>query len=241
MNNFNYKNFFEGKKITKQGFGVLGRGYGVVKFLLESGAFVTVTDSKPRSDFEVQIKELENINSTSKDSISSLVESIINKVIAEVNSVKNDNQIRILTKFQTNKSLLWQHESEWRVMISEFCLPIIAGSNQKLCSGVGYKEAKESLINERELIGIKTLDFSSELTIDNRQIDKHLIYTPKLPKPKRIILGWGFQDNDKQGFNTIKEFCERNKIDLIRLKSTVDYISGVFESQIELKFEKMDK
>ncbi|TXI97170.1 MAG: DUF2971 domain-containing protein [Neisseriales bacterium] len=187
------------------------------------------------------IKELENINSTSKDSISSLVESIINKVIAEVNSVKNDNQIRILTKFQTNKSLLWQHESEWRVMISEFCLPIIAGSNQKLCSGVGYKEAKESLINERELIGIKTLDFSSELTIDNRQIDKHLIYTPKLPKPKRIILGWGFQDNDKQGFNTIKEFCERNKIDLIRLKSTVDYISGVFESQIELKFEKMDK
>lgn len=184
------------------------------------------------------IKELENIDSSAKNNVSNLVKFIIDNVTVEVNSIKNDNQIRIVKEFQTNKSLLWQHESEWRIVISEFCLSIIAGSNQKLGCGVGYKKAKELLIKERELIGIKTLDFSSELTIDNIQIDKHLIYTPKLPKPKRIILGWGFQDNDKQGFNTIKEFCKRNKIDLIRLKSTVDYTSRIFESQIELEFEK---
>lgn len=61
MQNFDYKQFFEGKKITKQGFGVLGRGFGVVKFLLDCGATVIVTDTKPASDFAEQVKELESL------------------------------------------------------------------------------------------------------------------------------------------------------------------------------------
>lgn len=56
----NYKQYFEGKRITKQGFGVLGRGYGVVRFLLESGAKVLVTDTKPLETFTAQVAELEN-------------------------------------------------------------------------------------------------------------------------------------------------------------------------------------
>ncbi len=60
MTNFAHEEFFKGKKITKQGFGVLGRGFGVVKFLAESGAEVLVTDIKPRENFLEQIKELEN-------------------------------------------------------------------------------------------------------------------------------------------------------------------------------------
>ena len=55
-----YKKYFESKKITKQGFGILGRGIGVVKFLLESGAQVLVTDTKPESDFLENIKEVTN-------------------------------------------------------------------------------------------------------------------------------------------------------------------------------------
>lgn len=58
--NFDYKEFFKGKKITKQGFGVLGRGFGVVKFLADAGAEVLVTDIKPKENFTEQIKELEN-------------------------------------------------------------------------------------------------------------------------------------------------------------------------------------
>lgn len=54
-----YKKYFENKKITKQGFGILGRGFGVVKFLLDSGADVLVTDTKPREYFESQINEIE--------------------------------------------------------------------------------------------------------------------------------------------------------------------------------------
>ena len=55
-----YKKYFEGKKVTKQGFGILGRGIGVTKFLLASGAEVLVVDSKPESDFLENIKELES-------------------------------------------------------------------------------------------------------------------------------------------------------------------------------------
>lgn len=55
-----YKKYFENKKITKQGFGILGRGLGVVKFLLKNGAEVLVTDSKEEAVFKDQIFELEN-------------------------------------------------------------------------------------------------------------------------------------------------------------------------------------
>lgn len=54
-----YKKYFENKRVTKQGFGVLGRGFGVVKFLLDAGADVLVTDTKPRAYFEKQIAEIE--------------------------------------------------------------------------------------------------------------------------------------------------------------------------------------
>jgi UDP-N-acetylmuramoylalanine--D-glutamate ligase len=56
----NYKKYFEGKRVTKQGFGVLGRGYGVVKFLLESGAEVLVTDMKDEEFFKEQTEDLKN-------------------------------------------------------------------------------------------------------------------------------------------------------------------------------------
>jgi hypothetical protein len=62
-NNFEkyYRKFFEGKKITKQGFGILGRGGGVVKFLIEMGADILVTDMKSEENFESQIKEIEEL------------------------------------------------------------------------------------------------------------------------------------------------------------------------------------
>lgn len=67
-----YKKYFENKKITKQGFGILGRGLGVVKFLLKNEAKVLVTDSKTESFFTEQILELENWmleNNISKDNL----------------------------------------------------------------------------------------------------------------------------------------------------------------------------
>ena len=63
-----YRNFFAGKKITKQGFGILGRGGGVTKFLIEMGANILVTDLKARENFENQIIELENFQKEIKSS-----------------------------------------------------------------------------------------------------------------------------------------------------------------------------
>ncbi len=57
--NISYRQYFEGRRVTKQGFGVLGRGFGVVKFLLDSGSDIIVTDMKPREYFEKQIEEIE--------------------------------------------------------------------------------------------------------------------------------------------------------------------------------------
>ena len=55
-----YKEYFEGKRITKQGFGFLGRGANVVKFLLENGAKVLVTDMKTEKELGKSALELES-------------------------------------------------------------------------------------------------------------------------------------------------------------------------------------
>lgn len=60
QNSINYKKYFEDKQITKQGFGFLGRGANVVKFLLENGANVLVTDMKSETELEKSIKEVED-------------------------------------------------------------------------------------------------------------------------------------------------------------------------------------
>ncbi|MEI6352643.1 MAG: UDP-N-acetylmuramoyl-L-alanine--D-glutamate ligase [Candidatus Nomurabacteria bacterium] len=68
----NYKKYFDNKKITKQGFGILGRSLGVVKFLLKNNAELLVTDMKDESFFTDQILEIENFmkeNNISKDKI----------------------------------------------------------------------------------------------------------------------------------------------------------------------------
>ena len=59
-NNIDYKQYFAGKRITKQGFGVLGRGYGVVKFLIDNGADLLITDMKSEDVFIEQMSELNN-------------------------------------------------------------------------------------------------------------------------------------------------------------------------------------
>lgn len=66
MKKIYYKKYFESKNITKQGFGILGRGIGVAKFLLKNNAKVLITDIKDESFFKEQIKELYNWINKSK-------------------------------------------------------------------------------------------------------------------------------------------------------------------------------
>jgi len=54
----NYKKHFKNKRITVMGLGLLGRGIGVVKFLAECGADLTVTDLKTKEQLKPALKEL---------------------------------------------------------------------------------------------------------------------------------------------------------------------------------------
>src|SRR3990167_4960472 len=53
-----YKAFFEGKRITLMGLGLLGRGVGDAKFLAECGANLIVTDLKSAKDLSLSLKKL---------------------------------------------------------------------------------------------------------------------------------------------------------------------------------------
>lgn len=53
-----YEDYFKGKKITVMGLGLLGRGIGVVSFLAECGAELTVTDLKSKEDLAPALKTL---------------------------------------------------------------------------------------------------------------------------------------------------------------------------------------
>jgi UDP-N-acetylmuramoylalanine--D-glutamate ligase len=56
----NWRPFFDGKRITVMGLGLLGRGVGDVKFLAKNGAHLTVTDLKSAADLESSVEELRN-------------------------------------------------------------------------------------------------------------------------------------------------------------------------------------
>ncbi len=52
------ESYFKGKKITVMGLGLLGRGIGVIKFLAEQGAVLTVTDLKTKEQLAPALKQL---------------------------------------------------------------------------------------------------------------------------------------------------------------------------------------
>jgi len=51
-------NYFQGKKITIMGLGLLGRGVGLTKFLAQSGAQLIVTDLKTKKELESSLNQL---------------------------------------------------------------------------------------------------------------------------------------------------------------------------------------
>lgn len=57
-----YEKYFKNKKITVMGLGLLGRGVGVIKFLVECGADLIVTDLKSAEELAPTLKELENFS-----------------------------------------------------------------------------------------------------------------------------------------------------------------------------------
>ena len=59
-----YKAFFEGKRVTLMGLGLLGRGVGDARFLAQCGAELIVTDLKSEAELAdslAQLKEFKNI------------------------------------------------------------------------------------------------------------------------------------------------------------------------------------
>src|SRR6185369_6710490 len=52
------RSYFEGKKITVIGLGLLGRGLGDIRYLAESGAKLIVTDLKTREQLATSLEAL---------------------------------------------------------------------------------------------------------------------------------------------------------------------------------------
>ena len=128
LNNFQdyYKNFFKGKNITKQGFGILGRGSGVVKFLIEMEANILITDIKEESFFEKQILEIENykkeINSKSEIKYffgGHLEEDFLNcDFVIQGSGIPKDNHFLNLSK--KNKIKVYQESSLFIEIVSQY-------------------------------------------------------------------------------------------------------------------------
>ena len=57
-----YKDFFEGKRVTLMGLGVLGRGVGDARFIASLGAELVVTDLKTKSELERSLAELQEFS-----------------------------------------------------------------------------------------------------------------------------------------------------------------------------------
>lgn len=122
-----YKKHFEDKRITKQGFGFLGRGANVVKFLLESGASVLVTDMKSGVGLEKSVKEVEEFivkNNIDKNKIEyrlgeHRLEDFVNcDYVIQASGVAKDNKFLLYAK--ENDIPVYQEGSLFCDIVREF-------------------------------------------------------------------------------------------------------------------------
>ena len=58
MKKVNYQKYFENKKITVMGIGLLGRNIGDIKFLAKNGAEIIATDIKSKEKLKKSLREL---------------------------------------------------------------------------------------------------------------------------------------------------------------------------------------
>ncbi len=61
MAGMTWQGYFKGKKVTVMGLGLLGRGIGVIKFLAEQGAILTVTDLKTEKELAPALNQLKKL------------------------------------------------------------------------------------------------------------------------------------------------------------------------------------
>ncbi len=141
-----YKKYFENKKITKQGFGILGRGLNVVKFLLKNNARVLVTDSKPEATFKNQILELENWmneNNISRDNLTFVLgehqikDFIECDYVISASGVPKDN---IYLKEAKNKNIpVYQESSLFLKIVKDFNLDLKEDEKIKIVTITGTR------------------------------------------------------------------------------------------------------
>lgn len=138
MNKIEYKKYFEGKKITKQGFGFLGRGANVVKFLLESGATVIVTDMKSEKELEKSIKEVEEFIKENNIDRNRLIyrlgehrlEDFVNcDYVIQASGVPKDNKFLLHAK--ENNIPVYQESSLFAEIVNNFNNNILEKSDEK--------------------------------------------------------------------------------------------------------------
>lgn len=154
-----------------------------------------------------------------KHPINKDIANVVNHYISNMNKVKRELQSSQVAKFQSSKALLWQHESEWRIIIAGHALELLNKIDTIIHSHIKdgnltrnqcFKNGTNQLISGRSKIGVKTLDFSKSFNVQNIKIKEQLIAIPLLPMPKRIVLGWDFDiSSSSNKYYTIKSYKDR--------------------------------
>ena len=191
-----YKKYFENKKITKQGFGVLGRGIGVVKFLLESGAQVLVTDTKSESDFLENIKEMNSFMLEKNISLSKVsyifgehrMQDFINcDYVVQASGVPKNNIY--LARAKQNKIPVYQESSLFCEIIREYNKEI---SQENL----NEKEARKEIVennNKISIIGITGTRGKTTTTFLIKKIIEDYINNGNKKVERKVYFGGNVQ------------------------------------------------
>lgn len=147
-----------------------------------------------------------------------------------------ESQLDSISEFMSTKNILWQYEAEYRVLISDYTATIIKDTDS--LAKDNPTRAKSELIAKISE-NMHFIYFSSEVkyeavSVISRDIIIEAGIIPKiyLPYPQKIYLGWNFDIESIEGkhaYNKIKQFCEEYKIELIKLKSKINYKNNQFD------------
>lgn len=145
--------------------------------------------------------------------------------LPETNMYKTLNELA--RSFVTTKSIVWQHENEYRLVTAfythqDFLKPVASQSVEKSIECLQKFKCKNK--SEPYFYAYSDEAFSRS---DDDIGGNGGVSLINLPFPKKIYLGWDFQE-DETAINKIKEFCEYHNVELFKLKPYFNYETGEF-------------
>lgn len=229
----NYKKYFKGKKITVIGLGLLGGALNDIKFLVEHGARVTVTDLKDAEILKSSILKLKKYKGIKFVLGQHRIEDFQNiNMILEPGNVPKDSQY--LLEAKKNKIPIFVSESMFIKYAPEITIVGVTGTRGKsMTSALIYEILSKSIKGRKVYLGGNIRNVSTLALLNNvnkgdivvMELDSQALhYIGKIKKSPHISVFTSFMPDHMNYYKDSMEDYFDDKANIFKFQTEKDFL-----------------